>query len=333
MRTLDHGWIRWPLPRKAASAGMLLALLGGLALLTGCGASGTNSALPSNSSSNHSYAPSGDSGGSSVSNGANSATGQTQSTQVAAQYLIKSLNVSLTVPDTRVTAKDLENWIASTDKLSQTAGADYTTDGDAYDVNLTFVVQASLYPQIKDYLANYAGSHHGKLVSLHESVQNVTNDYLDTQTQLNNLLAEHQRLQTLMGQAQSLSDVLSIEQRLSDVEGQIQQINAHLSQLNGQTTYYTIQIQLTPISTYVDPASQAWDPGGVFHSALSAAKVFGEGLLSLLIWLGVFAVYFVPAGVIIWLLVRFNKRRAARRVVPAPAYAPPPPMPPMPPMQ
>jgi hypothetical protein len=230
----------------------------------------------------------------------------------------------MAMPDTRAAGGDLKTWIANADPRSQSAGASYSQDGDAYDVTLRFTVQASQYDQVESYLRDYAGQHKGKLVSLQETVQDVTNDYIDTQTQLSNLQAEEKRLETLMGQAQSLNDLLTIEQRISDVQGQIQQINAHLSQLSGQTTYYSIQIQLTPLSTYVSPAPIAWDPGGVFHDALASAKVFGEGLLTLLIWLAVYSIYFIPLGVIVWLVMRYRRQRAARLAVPVSRVAPPP---------
>jgi hypothetical protein len=128
----------------------------------------------------------------------------------------------------------------------------------------------------------------------------------------------------LMGQAQSIADILTIEQRLTDVEGQIEQIEAHLNQLNGQTTFYSIQIQLTPLSTYVPPIAEPWNPGVIFHSALTSAQAFGEGLLTLLIWLVVYAVYIIPLCVIIWLVVRFARRRAARLATATSGAAPPP---------
>ncbi|HEX8727294.1 MAG TPA: DUF4349 domain-containing protein, partial [Ktedonobacterales bacterium] len=182
-------------------------------------------------------------------------------------------------------------------------------------VSLTFQVEASLYPQIKSYLASYADHHKGTLLGLHESVQDVTGSYVDAQSRLANLRIEQGRLQTLMSQAKSINDILTIDQRLTDVEGQIEQIEAQLNQLNGQTTFYTIQIQLTPLSTYVPPVTQPWNPGVIFPSALSSAQAFGEGLLTAAIWLGVYAIYIIPLGVIIWLIVRFWRRRNAAAAV------------------
>ncbi len=147
----------------------------------------------------------------------------------------------------------------------------------------------------------------------------MTNDYVDTQSQLANLRVEQKRLQTLMSQSASLSDLLAVEQRLSDVEGQIEQIQAHLSQLNGATTFYTIQIQLAPSATYKPPVTQPWSPSAIFHQALASAQAFGEGLLTLAIWLLVYAIYIVPALLIVWFAWRMWRRRAARRVAPVAA--------------
>jgi hypothetical protein len=181
---------------------------------------------------------------------------------------------------------------------------------------MTFNVEAAIYPQIESYLAGYAQSHGGKLLNLQETVQDVTNDYVDSQSRLTNLRGEQQRLLSLMGQAQSLADVLAIEQRLTDVEGQIEQIEAHLAQLSGQTSFYTVQIQLSPLDSAIAAPPAPWNPGQVLHDALGAARGFGQGLLTLLIWLGVFAIYIVPVVVVIWFIRRlFIRRRAARVVV------------------
>ncbi len=230
----------------------------------------------------------------------------------------------MAMPDPRATANDLQTWILSTDPKAQSSGSTYTQDGSQYDVTLSFTVEASMYPQIKDYLTGYADGHKGTLVRQQESVQDLTNDYVDSQSRLANLRAEQGRLQTLMNQAGSMNDVLTVEQRLSDVEGQIEQIEAHLNQISGQTTYYTVQLQLTPLSTYVPPVTQPWNPGVIFHEALDSATVFGEGLLTLLIWLAVYGIYIIPLGLIIWLVTRYMRRRGARVAPTASGSAAPP---------
>lgn len=269
---------------------------------------------PATSTEASSAAPnsSGAKGGASASGGA---AGQYQG-----QYQIKSLAVDMQVKDTRQVASDLESWVATTDTRSQTAGIDYEqVDGGQYRVSVTFSVQATLYPQIERYLADYAGSHGGTLISLHETVQDVTNDYIDTQSRLANLRAEQQRLQSLIAQAGSLTDVLAIDQRLTDVEGQIESTEAHLSALNSQTTFYNVTVTLEPNTNAVAAASSQFDPGGTLITALHAALDFGEFLVSVLIWLVVFSIFLLPVA-LIWLFVRrFRQAREVRMTASLPA--------------
>lgn len=302
---------RWGRGRRAWSVVVTLGAGALLVALAGCGGAsvGAGAATTNRSVVAPGSAPGGSAGA------PNGATGdQTSAPTSVAQYLIKSLSVSMTAPDTRQTAAALTSWILTADPKATSAGMNYSQDGASYDVSMTFTVEASVYPKIEAYLAGYAQGHGGKLVSLQESVQDVTNDYVDSQSRLSNLRGEQQRLQTLMSQAQSLSDVLDIEQRLTDVEGQIESIEAHLAQLSGQTTFYTVQIELTPLDVAVAPP-QPWSPSQVFGQAWAAAIVFGQTLGTLFIWLLVFCVYIAPALAIAfgirWLVVRRARRASA----------------------
>src|SRR5262249_55218807 len=145
------------------------------------------------------------------------------------------------------------------------------------------------------YMRDYGEKHGGRLVSYNENVQDVTNDFVDSQSRLANLRTEQQRLQTLLSKAQNLGDILQVEQRLTDVEGQIENIEAHLNQLGGQVTYYPVTVVLEPVATDTPPTpAEPWNPASTLRSALSAALVFGEFLANVLIWLVVFSVFLIP---------------------------------------
>lgn len=230
------------------------------------------------------------------------------------------------VKDTQQVATDLQSWIRTTDPRSSSAGLNYEQDpsnGNLYDVSLSYSVQSTLYTQIESYLSSYAAQHNGKLVDLRETVQDVSNDYVDTASELKNLRVEQQRLLALLSQAQNLNDTLTIEQKLTDVEGQIQQIEGHLNDLSAQVTYYKITINLRPIAVAAPvspPQQQGWNPGGVFHSALAQVITIGQAMISILIWLAVYSVYIIPAGVIGWFALRW-KRAHQQRILPAPLPA------------
>lgn len=290
------------------------------ALLSGCGgstiASGPGSTAHSVNSST---------GGGQTSYGPAATAGTGQTNNAGPQYLIKALAVAMVFSDTRKVASELQTWIATADPQSTSAGQDYEQVGtDSYRVTITFSVAANAYPHVLLYLSDYAQTHHGHLESLQETVQDVSNDYVDTQSRLKNLRTEQNRLLALLTQASTLNDTLTIEQRLTDVEGQIEQIEAHLNLLNGQTTFYKVTVTLDPFAA-PEPASPnaQWNPGQTVHDAFSAALGFGQGLISVLIWLAFFAIYVVPALLVFLWIRRRLRARAERRAAPlAPIVAP-----------
>ena len=247
------------------------------------------------------------------------ATSKSGTTPSAAQYLIKSLAVNMEVKDTRRVAADLQAWISTTDPGSSSAGIDYEQVADnLYNVSMQFEVRATDYTQIKLYLEDYTTQHGGKLLSLHETVQDVTNDFIDSQSRLRNLKGEQQRLLTLLSNTTALGDILSIEQRLTDVEGQIEDTEAHINALSGQTTFYTVSISLQPIAFAPPPPppNNTWSGLKTLQNAWSASVAFGEVLATLFIWLLSFSIYIVPAAAIAWFVWL---RRRARLVAPLPA--------------
>ena len=86
-----------------------------------------------------------------------------------------------------------------------------------------------------------------------ETVQDVTNDYIDSESTLTNLRAEQQRLLGFMNQTQNVNDAVNIEQQLAQVEGQINDIEAHLNALKGQTTFYAVTVTIQPVGSAPPP--------------------------------------------------------------------------------
>jgi hypothetical protein len=288
--------------RNRLVIGGILAIL--TLLLAACGGAGSTTSESSGLSANapiHQVAST-----SSQASGTSSGQNVKPTTSFGPQYLIKSLQVNMLVKDTRQAASDLQSWIATTDPRSTSAGIDYEqTYDNLYNVNMTFSVTSAQYTQIEEYLAGYAQQHGGKLSSLHESVQDVTNDYVDTQSRLTNLRGEQQRLLTLLSNTTALGDIIAVESRLTDVEGQIENIEAHLNLLKNQTTFYTVTIGLQPIAPITPPPSTApWSLGQALHDSWAAALAFGQGLASLLIWVVVFSIYLIPAALLGWFIWR-----------------------------
>ena len=307
-----------------ASLGML-----GL-LLAGCGSSNSASSGTTTSSSAPVMSNSNSNGQASASQSqpqTTSAAGQKSSStgQYGPQYLVKSLQVTMEVQNPMQSASDLQQWVAFSDPQSTSDGSDYESNGNSqYTVTLTFLVDVAHYTQVETHLRDYAGQKGNTLDSLKETVQDVTNDYVDTQSTLDNLRAEQQRLLGFMNQTQNLTDALNVEQQLTQVEGQINDIEAHLNALKGQTTFYSVTVTVQPVGSAPPPPPppSPWSVVPIWQGAWSGVVVVWQILAAILIWLLAFSVYIVPAGILIWLI---RKRPWKTRVLPQfrPVVAPP----------
>ena len=312
-------------PARAGRTFRSLAICLGLSLmvvlLAGCGSS---SASLSNGPANAPLAGGAASSGntsSAASSGSNLApTSSTPSTPSngGPPYLVKALQVTIQVKDTRAAAATILAWIMATDTKSTTRGQQYTDEGNGqYDITLQVSVQATLYPQVEQYLLNYPTKNGGTLLNLQETVTDVTNDYISTQAQITTLQTEHQRLLNLLSQASSLSDILSLDQQLTTVEGQLQQIESHQQALVGEVTFYNVTVNLQSTGLPTPAVTQSgFSFGGTLHDAWNAALVFAGWLAVVAIWLAIFSIFILPVLAII-LLVRAIRRRQIRRLPPA----------------
>ncbi len=285
---------------------LLLTVLGLVALLlAGCGGASTasmsapasNASGSSLNSSIQARAPSGHASSTSQQSG--------NSGQYGAQYLVKSLQVTMEVQNPMQSANDLQQWVAFADPQSTSDGSDYESNGNGqYTVTLTFLVDVAHYTQVETYLRDYAGQKGHTLDSLKESVQDVTNDYVDAQSTLTNLRAEQQRLLSFMNQAQNVNDAVNIEQQLAQVEGQINDIEAHLNELKGQTTFYTVTVTVQPVGSAPPPPPPPgpWSAVPIWQGAWSSVVAVWQVLVAILIWLLAYSVYIIPAGILIWLI-------------------------------
>jgi uncharacterized protein DUF4349 len=298
-------------------------------LLVGCGgasSASTTTAAPASGNTSTGYAQNSGARAPASTQDGTSSTGQGKSaSQVGPQYLVKTLQVSMEVQDTLQSASDLQQWVSLSDPQATSDGSDYQQSGASqYTVTLTFLVDSSHYAQVEDYLRQYAGQKGNTLLNLHETVQDVTNDYVDAQSTLTNLRAEQQRLLNFMNQAQNLNDAVNIEQQLTQVEGQIDQIEAHLNALKGQTTFYTVTITLQPIGSAPPPPAKPspWSAFPIWQGAWSAVISVWQLLVTLLIWLLAFSVYIVPVGIVAW-VVRKRLWQRLPRVLPTAPVGPP----------
>ena len=295
------------LPALAAGIGLGIAMI----VLAGCGGV-VNGNLSSAAGPGNGSTSQGQLSHSSSSSNSTSST-PSSSSNGGPPYLVKALQVTIQVKDTRATAATILAWITATDTKSTTMGQQYTDEGEgAYNITLQVSVQATLYPQVEQYLLNYPTKNGGTLLNLQETVQDVTNDYISTQAQIATLQTERQRLLTLLSQASSLNDILTLDQQLTTVEGQLQQIEAHQQALAGEVTFYNVTVNLQSTGLPTPVTHSGFSFGGTLHDAWNAALVFAGWLGVLAIWLVVFSIFVLPVLAVVLAVRAVRRRRIGR---------------------
>ena len=145
----------------------------------------------------------------------------------------------------------------------------------------------------------------------------VTDQYVDLQSQLTNLETTQARIQEFLKDAKTVDEALRINQELSNIEGQIEQIKGQMNYLNDRSAFSTITLNLEPEFPVLTPAPTAtpipWNPGETFSEAKNTIVVVYQGVGNFLIWLAVVILPLVlPVALILWVAWKLMNRRNVR---------------------
>ncbi|HQK04088.1 MAG: DUF4349 domain-containing protein [Anaerolineaceae bacterium] len=151
---------------------------------------------------------------------------------------------------------------------------------------------------------------------LSESVngQDVTSDYVDSQSRLRNLEAAEQQLVKLLESATDLQYTLDIFRELTNIRSEIEVLKGHIKYLEESSSLSSISVEFVAEASLQPIQVGPWKPSGEAKKAVQAlirtAQKVGTGL----IWFAITWVPFLlPIGLIIFLIVRGSKKRKAAR--------------------
>jgi hypothetical protein len=135
------------------------------------------------------------------------------------------------------------------------------------------------------------------------TAKDVTEEYVDLEAQLSNLLATEAQYLALMEKAETVEEMLKVQKELSNVRGEIEQIEGRMKYLEQTSETSLIAVDLEETRGLAEP----WSASDAFQSAVRGLTTFGRGLATVLIWLGIFCWVWVPP-LVIWL----RRRRRAK---------------------
>ena len=153
------------------------------------------------------------------------------------------------------------------------------------------------------------------------SGEDVSNQYVDLQSQLTNLQATRDRIRGFLEQAKTVDEALQVNQQLTDVEGQIDKVQGQMNYLSGRSAFSTITVNLEPKVTELTPTPTpsptptatptSWNPGTTVASAKGTLVGAYQGIFEMLIWLFLVVLPLLgPPALIVWALWKFFTRKS-----------------------
>jgi hypothetical protein len=189
-------------------------------------------------------------------------------------------------------------------------GGGYTSVYGNYSrkwINLECRIPAGSYQAFMDGSADF-----GTVTSLLSSMEDITAQYLDTESRLNSLYAQRDRLTEMMKSATLVSDLIQIEAQLSEVIYQIENYTARKNTYDNLVAYSTVNISLSEVSVVTHQAETFWDRLiGAISDSFREFVAFLENVLFALIYLLPFAIVIALIAIPVIRLIR--KKRALKK--------------------
>jgi hypothetical protein len=236
------------------------------------------------------------------------------------RMVIKNAEITLLVKSSEVAIDgvtqlvgDVRGYIVS----SQFWYQDY--NGESYQyATITIGIPADQFEAVLRRLRNLSI----RVVNETASGQDVTDQYVDLQSQLTNLEATRDRIKSFLDQATTVDEALHINQQLSEIEAQIEQVKGQMNYLSDRSAFSTITITINPDLPPIPPTMTptpiptatpvSWDPGQTIDQSTHTLKVAYQGIIDFLIWFFLVLVpILLPPVAIIWFFL-WLIRRATR---------------------
>lgn len=325
--------------RRLTSAAAALAIGMGLVALSGCGAGGSTSSSDSVAGGSDSAAV-----GTQPKPASGFADGAVSSEQGADQSAVKAADGSTAVApaavapavldrklarraDISITVKDVDAAAAKVRLIATSAEGLVIAEGISSEPDgagtggfstITISVPTAELDATLDRLAKL-----GKVHSRNASTNDVTAQYVDTESRVKTMQASVDRVRALMTQATKLGEIVTLEAELSRRQADLESTQSQLAALKDSVALSPVEVRL---STDEQVLQQAEDTG--FLAGLKAGwGAFTSSVTVLLTILGAALPFAVVAALVLVPLVVWLRRRtprtpaAAQPVVAAPPSA------------
>lgn len=167
-------------------------------------------------------------------------------------------------------------------------------------------------PQLKlDEALNYFRSLSVKVVSENINGRDVTDQYVDIDARLANLNKTKTKFEEIMAKAEKVDEIMQVQRELVNLQDQI-------DSLKGQQNYLEKSAQISKVTIYLSTdelalpyaPSEAWRPTVIFKKAVRSMIGSLRKIGSLIIWIVVYSIIWIPVLIIYKLIQRRRNKKS-----------------------
>lgn len=243
----------------------------------------------------------------------------------ANRLIIKNADVRLLVSDTDIAVDRVTQVIDDADGYIISSRVWYQEWGpDSYKyATITIGVPVDQFERVLLRLRDIAVT----VLDERASGEDVTDEFVDLESQLRNLEATRDRIMTFLEQARTVEEALQVNSELSAIESQIEEIQGRMNYLQDRAAFSTITINLepelpeiiptpTPTPTMTPTATPTatpvpWQASNTFNAARHTLGEAYKAIAEVVIWLFVVLLPIIgPPLLVLYLAWRWNKSRS-----------------------
>jgi type IV pilus biogenesis protein CpaD/CtpE len=152
------------------------------------------------------------------------------------------------------------------------------------------------------------------IVSSQRQVEDVTLNYVATESRIKALQAEEARLLELVAKASSLSELLTMEKRLTEVRTELEKVTSSLKAMENKVDYATIHLSIHQVKVYTEVEEQTvWQRiGSGFKENL---RDIGENAVDFFVWVVTYSPQLLLWAVIAAVVITVIKKKRQKRSV------------------
>ncbi|MBQ2801277.1 MAG: DUF4349 domain-containing protein [Lachnospiraceae bacterium] len=144
-----------------------------------------------------------------------------------------------------------------------------------------------------------------------ESTEDITLQYVDTQSHKEALKVEQERLMAILEKAETVEEIISLESRLSEVRYELNSYESRLRTYDNLVDYSTIRVEVCEVTEITEPpklTSGERIVSGFVDSVKNICSGIKELVIALIINIPYFVVWGIVIGVIIIVIRTWRKR-------------------------